>query len=68
MDKFSVIFENPADEFVAARARATNGGVPGAILSAVERGGFADQAFDAPNLDGFLSTTSKIYVRRAVQG
>ncbi|KAI5117631.1 hypothetical protein M0805_001274 [Coniferiporia weirii] len=58
-----VVFDSPSpDNFTAARAQATNNGVPGAILrSVLNNATVAPNAFNS--LDGFVDTTSRIYTQ-----
>ena len=59
---YRVIFDPSPDGFVAARANATNSGVPGAILrSVLTNSSLSINAFNS--LDGFVDQTSRIYVR-----
>lgn len=56
-----MVFDPSPDNFTASRAVATNNGVPGAILRAVVTNDtLLPNAFNS--LDGFVETTSSIYV------
>ncbi|KLO16854.1 hypothetical protein SCHPADRAFT_937561 [Schizopora paradoxa] len=57
----AVVFDPSPDEFTAARATATNNGVPGAILSSFVRQNDLQSGFDTP--DGFLNETTQIYTQ-----
>lgn len=60
------MFDPSPDNFTAARAIATNNGVPGAILRAVVTNEtLSPNAFNS--LDGFVDTTSRIYVSTAIR-
>ncbi|KAH8113035.1 hypothetical protein DFH11DRAFT_1510822 [Phellopilus nigrolimitatus] len=57
-----VVFDASPDQFTAARANATNTGVPGAIMRSVTTNtSISSSAFDS--LDGFVETTSRIYTQ-----